>query len=245
MKEQAEQLFWAHDRGLLVTLTPETTQIIGHEIINGNPIPETESLKLGQINGDAILKKRHPNQSSGEALMESVDYQRRYELIQLAMELTSHIVETWSTMNPHKDIAVLLYGSVAKSLVKKSDHESPSDIDLTVIGDLTDSERLGLRNAIQAKRENIRERILTKCTNVQEEAWDDIRYAGTMVQHTSKLTKNRYSDALAYIGSCTRPLHDPSGIWQRIEQGALAVRKESLSLKHKHMRRNVAYKLAA
>ena len=168
--------------------------------------------------------------------MPSVDYNRRDELLHLSQNLSSQIVETWRGINPNKDIAVLLYGSVARGLTKDTQNPSPSDIDLTVIGDFTENERDKLKEKIHPMRDAIRRQIVESCPNVTGEFAEDIRYAGTLVQNIEKLTKERYSAAIHYLGSCITPLYDPSGIWARIEKEALKVataNRQNVSVSHR------------
>lgn len=219
--ESGQQLFWVHTRGLMVTLAPHVTQQINRAVNHKQPLPRSISNILGMITRDPILKKRYPNPSDGEVLMDSVDYDRREKLLAIAYEFCNHIVGTWREINPHKEIAVLLYGSVAKSLVKTPNHPQPSDIDLTVIGDFSEQERRELREKIHPMRDAIRERIVKSCPNITGAPPEDIRYAGMMVQNTQKLIKNHYSDAIHYIGSCITPLYDPLGIWSDIENRAV------------------------
>jgi predicted nucleotidyltransferase len=180
---------------------------------------DRERTRLRLMLDDRILARRYPTKAEGAQVMEQVDYRRREELLGYAHELSEHIVETWNEINPDKPIAVLVYGSIARGLVKAVDAPQVSDIDLTAIGDFTDSERAQLRGNIQGKREEIRDRILADAPGSVEKT--DIRYAGAMVQNVTTLTKNGYSDAINYIRSGAFPLYDPTSIWQRIEGEAL------------------------
>lgn len=220
-KEVNQQMFWVHTRGLVITLAPHVSEKISKAVSNGQPIPEDASNVLGIITRDSILKKRYPNPPNGEELMESVDYSRRGELLNLAREFCNDIVDTWKGINPDKEIAVLLYGSVARGLVKNPNYPQPSDIDLTVIADFSEEERVQLRERIHPMRDAIREQVVKSCPNILGVPPEDIRYAGMMVQNTKKLTKNAFSDAIHYIGSCITPLYDPSRLWVNIESQAL------------------------
>lgn len=241
MKERAEQMFWVHTRGLIETLSPDATANISQAINRGEEIPKKESTRLQIMINDPILTKRHPLPKNGEIFMSQVDYSRRDSLLPLAQELSSHIVGLWQTINPSKEIAVLLYGSIARGLVKKADNPSPSDIDLTVIGDFTEKERVELRNRAQEKREEIKSRILEDCTNVTDDAWADIRYAGTLVQNIEKLTKNNFSDAIQYVASGTQALYDPSGIWAKIENEAIEAyrKRKACSARKTHLQKPI------
>lgn len=225
--DSGQQMFWVHTRGLIITLPPQISHEISQAVNEEHPIPEMASEFLGVITRDSILKKRYPKPTDGENFMKSVDYNRRDELLALAQGLCKQIVETWNNINPNKDIAVLLYGSVARGLVKDTYNPNPSDIDLTVIGNFTEYERNKLMYSIHPMRNTVRRQIIESCPNVIGEFAEDIRYAGTLVQNREKLTKERYSAAIHYLGSCITPLYDPSGIWVEIERRALEVVAEN------------------
>jgi hypothetical protein len=180
---------------------------------------EREKTRLWLMKNCRILANRLPSKESGKQFMETVDYKRREELLAMAHELSDHIAQTWTQINPDKKIAVILYGSVAKGLVKTPGQSPASDIDLTAIGDFSDSERAQLRARIHSKREEVRDRIVSTAFVTEGEL--DIRYAGALVQNVSTLTKNGFSDAINYVKSGASAIYDPSGIWAGIEGQAL------------------------
>ncbi|MCL5970090.1 MAG: hypothetical protein M1450_01135, partial [Patescibacteria group bacterium] len=72
-----------------------------------------------------ILAKRYPKPEQGRKFMESVDYERRKELLEKAVHLSESIVASWKEINPDKPIAIILFGSVAKGLVKQTQNPDP------------------------------------------------------------------------------------------------------------------------
>lgn len=193
-----------------------------------------EKARLKQLIGCSILEKRYPTREDGEKFMrDEVDYNRREELLRMAHELTSHIIASWDIINPDKDIAVILFGSVAKGLVKKADHPDPSNIDLAVIGDISNEERVELYDRIRSKRKDIQRRIIKNNPNISPEVKqraienqyvdrkENLGNAGVFIQTPEKVKKNDYSAAMIYIRSNAHALYDPSGIWHRIENETL------------------------
>jgi hypothetical protein len=100
--------------------------------------PSSEKTRLRMIKNCKILEKRHPVPEDGKKYMESVDYSQREVLFGYAQELAETIIASWEGIEPQKPIAVLLYGSVAKGLVKGIESLDPSNIDMAVIGDISD-----------------------------------------------------------------------------------------------------------
>lgn len=184
------------------------------------PWTAREKARLALIKNDTIMRKRFPNPNDGQALMEDVCYQRREELLSLAVDLSNRIVEEWDTMTPNKNIAIILFGSVARGLVRRSDHYDPSNLDMSVIGDFTEEERTELLDAIRPARKETGQKILETCgeANVIREGSGN---AGVYVQHVDKLINNKFATAKEYISSNAMVLHDPVGIWSAIEGAAL------------------------
>lgn len=232
MKELIQQKFWVHTRGVEMLLSPSFPQYIENE--GEYKLSDEESERLRQIINDGTLKRRYPTPNDGREFMSDIDFDRRDHLLGMAYEASNKIVEEWRRINPDKDVAVILFGSVAKGLVKNPDHKDPSNIDMAVIGDITDDESEKLFDAIRPYRTSIQEKILIDCVEVESE---DINPGnlGVLIQHTDKLTNGHYSGAAAHIMAGAFPLHDPQNIWTGIEHYAL--KKMSEEQNHKRQRR--------
>lgn len=209
-------------RGLRVIPPQETQQNMlrarAGEIVRWS---DNEKRRLKLMINCSILEKRYPTPQAGEDFMQQVNYEWGEELLGMANEATEEIVNQWQKINPNKNIAVLLYGSVAKGLVKTPDNPDPSNIDMAVIGDINSAERNLLFDAIRPKREEIQNRILNNCPIVDSDEQNPGNL-GIAIQATSKLTNNNFGQARGYITAGAKILHDSAGIWQKIEQDALA-----------------------
>lgn len=191
--------------------------------------PQKERARIRAITSCKILRQRYPKLLDGQRFMESVDYERRDQLLGYAKELTEEIVSSWQTINSDEPIAVVLFGSVAKGLVKNCRDGDPSNIDLAVIGKIKDHEKDELFDAIRNKRKEIQERILSSCNEIDSPE-SNPGNAGVFIQDVSKIEKGKYGDARNYISSGAIALHDPSGIWERIEDRALQIAAEKFHL---------------
>ncbi len=200
--------------------------------------PVEEKVRLAIMKNCAILAKRYPTKEAGRAYMLDVDYDRREQLLTQAGKLTTHIVEKWREIDPTQEVAVLLFGSVAKGLVKRPDHPDPSNIDLAVIGNISDEQRDQLLTSIRPERDRLRDEILAGVP-VLDSSERNPGNAGVMVQHVSKLTNGSYYGARNYIASGAIPLHDPTGIWRGIEREALAFSVENATDPRGHKRRRL------
>lgn len=167
---------------------------------------EREKTRLWLMKKDRVMSNRYPNKQNGQFFMQEVDYDTREMLLEQARDLTKEIADKWQEINPSSPIAVVLFGSVAKGLVKNADHHDPSNIDLTVIGKIKEEEREKLLNEIRPTRNNIRELG---------------HNAGVLVQPIERVTKNYFSSALNYISSGATALYDPERIWSKVETDAL------------------------
>jgi hypothetical protein len=183
------------------------------------PWSEGEKARLALIKKDPIMAKRYPDPNSGQALMAEVCYERREELLLLAKDLTGVIVSEWGKISSDKDIAVVLFGSVARGLVRSREHPDPSNIDMSIIGNFSEEERLMLLDAIRPARQEIRLKIIKTC--VGQEFSGISGNAGVYVQNVDKLINNKFACAKEYISSNAFSLHDPSGIWKMVEESAL------------------------
>lgn len=213
-------------RGLRVSMPLTSMEVIDGIRANGmdgrGPVwTETEKARLRLIRDCKILRRRYPTPEDGRQFMSAVDHQRRFELFGMATELSSHIVEKWTEINPDTPIAVLLFGSVSKGLVKHPDHPDPSNIDLAVIGEFNEDERLALLDAIRPKRIEVGKAIRKGCTGISSPEKNPGN-AGVIVHRACKVKNcGDYSPALNYIASEAVALHDPSGVWKTIENEAL------------------------
>lgn len=218
MKELVQQQYWVHTRGVQILLAPHATSMISEAVAPGNQIPPTESARLRIITNDHILRTRFPNPNDGVQLMTQVDMERREELLGYAYEITPKIVEEWEKINPNEPIAVVVYGSVAKGLVKPKDHDEPSDLDMSVIGNITEKERRKLLEASIPHRERIQQQMgITPQEGIKYPTLSCFKIRDTRI-----LLSDNYSLAKKLIASSTFATHDPSGILQKIESEVLA-----------------------
>lgn len=189
---------------------------------NGHSIwsPE-EKARIKLLRDCRILARRYPNPQSGKDFMNHVSIDRREHLYRMAQDLTSHVVEQWHEIKPDKPIAVILFGSIAKGLVKNTNHPDPSNIDLAVLGNFSDSERSILMDKIKPKRLQIGEEIKKDCARIVSPEKSPGN-AGVFVQNIYKVKNGSYGCALNYISSGAIALYDPAGIWEKIEQEALS-----------------------
>lgn len=227
MKEIAQQKLWMHNRGIEILMPPhaKTTPEQGE-------VSARESQRLYQIHQDGTLKKRYPTPEKGQEFMEIVDFDRRETLLSKAAEASSTIVDAWQQINPDKDIAVVLFGSVAKGTVKECQDPDPSNIDMAVIGDFTCEEQEALYDSIRPYREQVKQELLESCGELASSEANPGNL-GVNIQQTQKLTNGHYSGMVSYIGSAAFPLHDPTNIWETLEQDALDRLSEERSVKMK------------
>lgn len=202
--------------------------------------PEEEKARLKIMTNCGTLKRRYPQKEDGETFMKDIDYQRRDELLDRACDLTVEVVSSWEKLKPETPIAVILFGSVAKGLVKREDHPDPSNIDIAVIGEITKEERNSLLDAIRPKRIEIQNEILAKVPSI-DSAERNPGNAGVIVQDMEKLTKENYSQTKNYIASGAVALYDPSGLWQKLEIDALKHEAEKAKGKKKKLEPHVVF----
>lgn len=196
--------------------TAKSRAVVTPDSIHWSP---EEKMKLQLMKECGILGNRFPTPDEGKKFMESVDYRRHAELLRYATEFSAHIASQWNHIDPNNGIAIIVYGSVARGLVKPVNHESPSDIDLAVIGSFNEDQREELFESVKEKREEIAAQLVGDCPNHDAELWN--RYVGLKIQDISKLSNNTFGATLNYIKSGARQLHDPKKIWLNLEQTAL------------------------
>lgn len=188
----------------------------------GNAIywSDQEKARLRLLATNPIMRKRFPTKEAGKVFMEAIDYERRETLLSYAHELTGQITKSWQEINDKKPIAVILFGSVATGLVKGCDSPCPSNIDLAVLGNFSEEERLSLYDGIRERRSDIQERILKDCPEVNSRE-SNPGNAGVTIQNVAKIIKSNFGGAREYISAGAMVLYDPYFIWSNIEQCAL------------------------
>lgn len=221
IQQNEQMLITLPKRGLRI-VPPDETRRNMERAKNGEIVhwSEEEKIRLKMVRDCSILAKRHPSPENGQEYMAHVDYGRQEVLTRLAQELTSDIAYQWHRINPNSDIAILLFGSVAKGLVRNADHPDPSNIDLAVIGNIRDIEREKLFDRIKAKRSYVKGQILASCPSISSPEANPGN-AGVIIQDISKVVKGDYNVARTYIAGGARPLYDPGSIWKPIETAAL------------------------
>lgn len=184
------------------------------------PFSTEEKKRLKLLIESRTLKQRYPTPGQGRSFMENeLDLQWGEQLFKMAKELTREIVFQWSTINSNEPIAVIVYGSIARGLVKRPDHPDPSNIDMAVIGNFTDNEREELFDKIRDKRNEVKNRILENCLTKSENSIGG--NAGVHIHKIACLEHARYSTCINYIQSAAKALYDPAGLWRDLETEAL------------------------
>lgn len=240
-KDEAQQMYHIFDRGINILIPPQATKIIYTSSVT-NEMPITEAVRLSRINNCKILKERYPTPEKGIGYMTTVDYQRRNELLQLARNLTSCIVKEWRKIDRHKPIAVILFGSVAKGLVRRGDHPDPSNIDLAVIGEFTEVEMESLFNAISTKRREAQQIILSSCPMIVSKEKNPGN-AGVHIQSIKNMKSGDYAGAISHINAGGFAIYDSSNIWQKIEEEALIfMAKRAIDKRGKNKLHNTIFK---
>ncbi len=192
--------------------------------------PDTEKTRIQVIKQCGTLAKRYPNPQAGKSFMNTIDYERREELLDKAHNLSEDIVSSWQAINPDAPIAIILFGSVAKGLVKRTEHPNPSNIDIAVIGDISSSDREKLMDEIRPQRKSVQEWILERVPFISTQEANPGN-AGVCVQNIAKLRSDNYEPVVNYIASGAIALHDPSGLWKDLETEALIRAKERMERK--------------
>ncbi len=220
IENRPEYLITLPRRGLRIIPPRETMEnmVLARSGNHVNPWSERERARLALIKRDTIMRKRFPDPSHGQDLMREVSYSRREELLSMAQELSDKVVAEWRELHPDRAIAVILFGSVAKGLVRNRQHQDPSNIDIAVLGNFSNEERTELLDAIRPARQEIRSRVLETCP---EDVPEGAGNAGVFVQDIDKVINNKFAGAKEYISANAVALYDPAGIWGAIESAAL------------------------
>lgn len=225
---QIEQMY-LHPTGVVVALTPELSAQIAKATLNGNQFTPDMQMSLRILDEDPILRGRYPAIQDGAAYMKDVCFGWRKRLMSVAGQVSNCIVDEVMGMGKTRttqtndgdyelaDVAILLYGSVAKGLTRYNGHTDPSNIDLTVIGKFSSVERDELFDRIRPCRDLWSSEI---GSNV-----------GVHIQTPERLTNGNYWGALNYEASMTRALYDPFDIWKTIRREALEDYRERLNSK--------------
>lgn len=226
--ERAEQLVWLHERGLVVALPPESSRRITMDTVRGRCLSPLESTRLRILNSDPIVTLRCPSEDYGVRYMGKVDPVSRETIYYpLAEKLSNGIVNAVKSMgkvsahNPNEaEVAVLLFGSVAKCLSRNVADKDPSNLDIVVIGEFDDEEKHELFTRVSKVRADVRKELLSY--NPSSRITPDMANAGVHIQRSEQFRKGDYGWAIQMIGSSARALYDPLGIWKTIEDEALA-----------------------
>lgn len=210
--EGAEQMFWVHDRGLIITLPPIFTAEIAGSICRGEQINPLQVQRLSIIETDPILKKRHAESGEGcnygNNYMTRVDLEWRENLLKEANLMAGVIRNSAAELGfVDEEFAIILFGSIPRGLSRARTDEDPSNIDLSVIGNFSDYDREAILNRIKPTRDEIGRKIGNN--------------TGVFVQNKYRLTRENYQPVIQFIGACAEPLYDPGGIWQHLEKEAL------------------------
>lgn len=232
MKPESEQFITLPQRGLRILAPCETQENMNRaklgEIVS---FSENERKRLNLLTRCRILKKRYPSPESGAEFMREIDHERRRMLFGMAQEMSDAIVLQWHRINPNLDIAVIIYGSVAKGLVKRADHPDPSNIDLAVTGDIQREQQDMLYDAIRPKRKELQRRILGTCPELNSSE-NNPGNIGVIIQRIDMLSSENYSQTRSYITAGAKPMYDKSGIWKTLEDLALNAYTIKRSGKH-------------
>lgn len=221
MEKEQYQYITLPKRGLKI-IAPENVSKLMERSKEGEIVtyPENEKKKLLLIRGCKILQQRYPSVDDGKAFMNDVDYSWREFLLGKAKHITNEIVNSYHQMASSKPFSVVLYGSVAKGLVKKPDHKDPSNIDLAIIGNINSKEREDLFDTLRPIRKNVQEEILSHCPVLESDEANPGN-VGITIQNLEKVMSNNFAPVRNYISAGAIPLFDNYGLWQSLEELAL------------------------
>lgn len=182
------------------------------------PFSLEEKVRLRELIHAKILERRYPTKQCGRAFMSDVDYEWGNQLLKLSQAFTTVLVYAWKEIS-NKPIAVILYGSISRGLVKRPDHSDPSNIDLAAIADFTDCEKEEFFDKIRPARETIRGYILSKTPAINPDSKGG--NVGIHLNTIRSLEVSNYSSTINYLQAAAVPLYDPDRIWERLEGEAI------------------------
>lgn len=225
-----------------INICPESGQVTLDPLIRA---------QLKAISSEAILQNHYPALEYGENFMGQISPQWRDRLLEQANVVTRSIVKACQSIGKER-FAVLLFGSVAKNLVKFPAHSDPSNIDIAVIGDFIPTEKKDLFDLIRPVRQEVTDSIkraqFCKCETIhcrcrivdQGSAPDASRKdllvdsrVGVFIQTPEVLRKDGYGGAREYVASCAKALYDPEGVWGEIEHEVIAFMQLPVGLKRR------------
>ena|SRR3989344_9055019 len=206
--ERIEQMYW-HPKGVIIALPTEASSSIAQSTGVNTCLDPLEQTRLRIIANDSILNKRYPTILDGRNYMSQVDYEWHTRLYAIAEEASETIKQACAIMGK-RDIAVVLFGSVAKMLSRSLNHPDPSNVDIAVIDRFSGQEKNELFERIRPYRKHSEAEIGNNL--------------GVHVHHTDQLKRGDYHQALHYISSSAKTLYDPVRIWQTTEREALTYR---------------------
>lgn len=226
-------------RGLKIIPPAETAHKMAQarrgEVVT--PFSLEERVRLRELISAKVLVKRYPTAECGRAFMNNVDYEWGDQLLKLSQAFTTVLVCAWKEISD-KPMAVVLYGSISRGLVKRPDHADPSNIDLAAIADFTDEEKEEFFDKIRPAREIIRGYILSKTPDINPDSKGG--NVGIHLNTIRSLEVSNYSSTINYLQAAAVPLYDPDDIWKRLEdeaiQRAMPKRWRTCSIPHADFR---------
>lgn len=201
-------------RGLLVELPQSCAQDIKFSSETGNAVldPMTRE-QLKNIMNCPILRARYPHVEDGEKFMNSISPQWRDGLLKEAKTMGAAIKTAFWTIGK-KSFATILYGSVAKNLVKSLIHPDPSNVDIVVIGDFDTQEKLEIMDLIRPTRQeittNIKAKEMCRCESVMCYCYADLaerylRQATTSLRDSDGKIVSYSSELIERMGIILHP----------------------------------------
>ncbi len=192
------------------------------------------------IQNDRTLRRRYPQEEIGQRFMTQVDHDWRETLYDRALDLTGSIQNAAREIGVQR-FAVVLYGSVARNLVKRPGHPDPSNIDIAVVGSISCQEKDEMYRLIRNDREEVTTRIKDEEKNAIEARTeglaldrvtkaklgridreiDPIGRAGVIIRSVPAVKESDYDLVLWYMAGCGQPLYDHDGLWAQLEHEAM------------------------
>ncbi len=239
--QQQTRSVYLPERGILVELPNHLAQSIQVCPDTGNvSMDPAQRAFVRSVMNNTILRNRFPGREDGAFFMESVSPEWREFLMKKAYEMSDVIVNA-NRDQANRDIAVLLFGSVARNLVKRRNYHDPSNIDLAVVGKFESEQEVNdLYDSIRPARVRISSEITRgeKCSCCSVENYDpqkcrankvgspaagpyDFPRVGVSIKTADQAKKSGYINARVWLSGCAKPLYDAQGVWKEIEEEAL------------------------